>query len=245
MKLQRAEEHFGQLRLEHALFLDRNPYRMLLEDDPENEGGPHAFLYRAKIIEHPPLEKWASIIGECVHALRSALDHTAYLIVNRDGLVSEDRPAFPLLDNPKYWATTHPDKLPGVSGEVLTLIERLQPYNEAPGWDALLNIHQLDIIDKHRRLNLVNSTVEGTSWDAVNGELVDVEPGIGPFEDGTICGRFRIVPEGGENVHMKTNFVFGIATGEGEPAEGKSLIPLLDRYRAFVGGIVALFEPDV
>ena len=52
MKLQRAEEHFGQLDYEHAAFIDRNPYRMLVEDDPEREG--HAFLWRAKIVEHPP-----------------------------------------------------------------------------------------------------------------------------------------------------------------------------------------------
>src|SRR5205823_7613077 len=112
MKLQRAEEHFGHLADEHAAFLGRNPYRMLVEDDPEREG--HAFLWRAKIIEHPPLEKWSSLIGECVHALRSALDHTAYALVNRDALVSEDRPAFPILDNPGAWDSVHPDKLPGI-----------------------------------------------------------------------------------------------------------------------------------
>jgi hypothetical protein len=94
MKLQRAEEHFGQLRAEHAAFLSRNPYRMLIEDDPQYEG--HAFLWRAKIVEHPPLEKWSSLIGECFHALRSALDHTAYALVNCRELVSEDRPSFPI-----------------------------------------------------------------------------------------------------------------------------------------------------
>ena len=33
MKLQRAEEHFGQLGFEHQAFLNRNPYRMLREHD--------------------------------------------------------------------------------------------------------------------------------------------------------------------------------------------------------------------
>ena len=72
MKLQRAEEHFGELRREHAEFLARNPYRCLIEDDPGREG--HALLWRVKVVEAPPLEKWSSLVGECVHALRSALD---------------------------------------------------------------------------------------------------------------------------------------------------------------------------
>lgn len=241
-KLQRAEEHFGQLSFEHARFLERNPYRMLVEDDPEREG--HAFLWRAKIIEPPPLEKWSSMIGDCVHALRSALDHTAYTLVNRKTLVSEERPSFPILDNRGSWASVHPDKLPGVPTEPLALIERLQPYNGAPGSDVLWNIHQLDIIDKHRRLHLVSATVEGTHWGAVGAQLDDVEPGIGPFVDGAVVGRFRLIPDvPDEKMHMQTNFEFGIAMGEREPGGGRPVLPLLHRYRAFVGGVVSLFEP--
>src|SRR5689334_1160367 len=78
MKLQRAEEHLGQLVAEHQRFIaERNPYRMLREADPE----PGYWIWRAKIVEPPPLEKWSSVAGECVHALRSALDHTAFELV--------------------------------------------------------------------------------------------------------------------------------------------------------------------
>jgi hypothetical protein len=244
MKLQRAEEHFGQLRAEHAAFLSRNPYRMLFEDDPDREG--HAFLWRAKIIEPPPLEKWASLIGECFHALRSALDHTAYSLVNSKGLVSEDRPSFPILDNPASWASVRPDKLPGIDPRALALIERMQPYNAVDGSPALWNVNQLDIIDKHRRLNVVTATVEGTSWGSANAELTDVESGVGPFVDGAVVGRFVLVPDvPDEKMHMQTNFEFGIALGEGEPCAGQTVLPLIERYRGFIGGIVSLFEEFV
>lgn len=242
MKLQRAEEHFGQLSLEHSSFLGRNPYRMLVEDDPDREG--HAFLWRAKIIEHPPLEKWSSIIGDCVHALRSALDHTAYALVNRESLVSEDRPAFPILDNPDSWASVHPDKLPGIPPEALAIIEAVQPYNRTAVGDVLRNVNELDIRDKHRRLNLVNATVEGTSWGAEGAEI-DIEPtdaGVGPFVDGAVVGRWRLIPDvPDEKMHMQTNFEFGISMGEGEPCEGMPVIPMLHRYRALVGAVVSDF----
>lgn len=244
MKLQRAEEHFGQLAAEHAAFLGRNPYRMLVEDDPERES--HAFLWRAKIVEQPPLEKWSSLIGECVHALRSALDHTAYALVNNKGMVSEDRPSFPILMNPASWNSTHPDKLPGVDPNALALIERMQPYYPGTGSPALANINELDIIDKHRRLNLVTATVEGTSWSVLGAELADVEDGIGPFVDGSVVGRWLLVPDApDEKMHLQTNFVFGIAMGGGEPCAGSPVLPLLERYRSFVGGIVTLFAPYI
>jgi hypothetical protein len=242
MKLQRAEEHFGQLRDEHAAFLGRNPYRVLMEDDPERDG--FAFLWRVKIIEPPPLEKWSSLIGDCVHALRSALDHTAYALVKK-GLqseVAEDRPGFPLLKNPDSWDSTHPDKLPGIDPEALALIKRLQPYNRTAIGEVLGNVHELDIIDKHRRLGLVNATIEGTSWGAIGAELTDMDPGIGPFIDGAVVGKWRFVPDApNEKMHMQTNFAFGISMDEGEPCAGLPVLSVLERYRAIVGGVVSLF----
>src|SRR4051812_23048285 len=94
MKLQRAEEHLGQLVTEHDRFVsERNPYRMLPELDPDPA---YDVLWRAKIGEYPPLEKWSSLVGECVHALRSALDHTAYALVqiNQPGTDYAEFPIF-------------------------------------------------------------------------------------------------------------------------------------------------------
>jgi hypothetical protein len=246
MKLQRAEEHFGELRAEHLAFLGRNPYRMLLEDDPDREG--HAFLWRAKVVEPPPLEKWASVVGECFHALRSALDHTAFALVKRGGAkVSEDRPGFPILDKPDSWDSVHPNKLPGIGPKPLALIKGMQPDPARLSDSAFWNIHLLDIIDKHRRLNVVSATVEGTQWGtAADVSLEDVELSAGPFVDGAVISRFVLVPDQPDTkMHMQTNFAFGITMGDGEPCAGLSILPLIERYRAFIGGIVSLFEPYV
>jgi hypothetical protein len=238
MKLQRAEEHFGQLRFEFGQFIERNPYRMLREDDLRQ--GQNHFLWRAKIVEHPPYEKWASLVGECIHALRAALDQTAYALVNRETLVSE-KCGFPILDKPGSWDSAYPKDLPGVPPEALTLMEQLQPYNGTVKTNALWAVHQLDIIDKHRRLSLVNTTIEGTRWSAAGCEVITSDSGVGPFVDGAVVGRFRLVPKPGEDMHMQTDFAFGIAMGEGEPLEGEPVVPALEVLRSNVGGVVALF----
>jgi hypothetical protein len=242
MKLQRAEEHFGQLGHEHQAFLNRNPYRMLREHDL-GEGEGH-FVWRAKIVEHPPYEKWASLIGECAHALRSALEHTAYALVNTPNFVT-DKTAFPILDDPAKWQSAHSNDLPCVSQPVLTEVEGLQPYHagKKAADDPLWIVHMLDIIDKHRRLNLVDSTLEGSHWEAAHGSLTVKAGGFGPFKDGAVVGRFKLVPEPPDpRVQMQTGFAFGIAVAKGEPGEGQPALGLLEHLRSYVGGIVARFE---
>lgn len=240
MKLQRAEEHFGQLRVEHAGFLARNPYRMLREHDLGR--GEGFYLWRAKIVEPPPYEKWSSLIGECAHALRSALDHTAYAVVNAKQFVT-DKSSFPILDDPEKWQSAHPKDLPGVSAEVLAEVERLQPYNRLKHGDHLWIVHMLDIIDKHRRLGLVDATVAGTAWHAKRGQLTEISGGVGPFNDGAVVGRFKLTPKPPDpGMEMETHFEFGISIAKGEPGEGDSALGLLENLRSYVGGVVALFE---
>jgi hypothetical protein len=140
----------------------------------------------------------------------------------------------------------HPDKLPGVAPEPLALIERLQPYNPSAISEVLRNVNELDIIDKHRRLSLVNATVEDTAWGSLGADLEDVDPGVGPFVDGAVVGRFRLVPDvPDEKMHMQTNFSFGIALGEGEPCAGLPVLNVLERYRSVIGSVVSLFEEFV
>lgn len=243
MKLQRAEDLWGQLRQEHEQFINRNPYRVLREDDPDR--GEGYFLWRVKIVEHPPYEKWASLVRECAHALRSALDHTAYALVNREGLVNEFS-AFPILCDSTQWSSRKGKDLPDLPGEALTLIEQMQPYQLRDDYptDPLRIVHRLDVIDKHRRLSLVDSTVHGTVWHAIRGELEEPEEyGLGPFKDGAIVGRFRARPKPPDTeVAIATQFTFGISMGSGEPGQGKLAIQLLEDLRSCVGGTIAQFD---
>jgi hypothetical protein len=236
MKLQRAEEHLGQLRDEHERFIrERNPYRMLREDDVE----PGYYIWRAKIVEAPPLEKWASLAGECVHALRSALDHVAYELVQINRPTYEHA-EFPIFKDRIEWQKRCRGKLPGVDRKVLAQVQWLQPYRRWNVSDPLWLVHELDIVDKHRRLNLVSPILRQAQWIPLGGDVTDIERFAGPFEDGTPVARFKMVPDN-SNMHMQTNFVFDVALTEGV-LQGHPLMARLESLRTYIGGVVARFD---
>lgn len=257
-KLQRAEEHLGQLITEHELFLQRNPYRML----PERDIKPgYDILWRAKIVEQPPLEKWSSLAGECVHALRSALDHTAFELVqiNRPGTDYAEFPIFKdkyLVDDnggvrlnkkgvPRLlWREKGPSKLPGVDRAPLAQIKWLQPYRRRDTnerFDPLWLIHAMDIIDKHRRLNLVKPLVRYLRYHTTDCEIVANERLAGPFEDGTPIARYRARPTG-PNMQVKTEFGFDVLFGDGEPLDGRPVMDELHKLLTYTGYVISRFD---
>jgi hypothetical protein len=241
-KLQRAEEHLGQLRTEHDSFItERNPYRMLREADLES--GKY-YVWRAKIVEQPPLEKWASIAGECVHALRSALDHTAFELVriaDPDATYSE----FPIYKDKtgkNGWDDNGHRKLPGVSEEVLAVVNLLQPYKRRKEFDPLWRVHMLDIIDKHRHLNFVSPLLRQAHFAPIGG-VVSTEVLAGPFKDGTPVARFTMTPDDeGTSMHVETRFAFDIAFGEGELLTNEPVMQTLEDLLIWTGGVVACFD---
>lgn len=249
LKLQRAEEHLGQLIAEHEAFLARNPYRMLAELDPDSD---YQILWRVKIVEPPPLERWSSLVGECVHALRSALDHTAYSLVqiNRPGT---EHAEFPIIKD-KYvtdaegtrlrWPVVGPQKLPGVGRRPLAQFKWLQPYRRRDGnerFDRLWVIHRMDIIDKHRRLNLVKPLVRNIKYHTFDCDLVNDERLAGPFEDGTPIAHYSVC-QTGPNVKVRAEFAFDVLFGEGEPLQGEPVMERLHDLLAFTGFVVARFD---
>jgi len=238
MKLQRAEEHFGDLMLAHQAFTDRNPYRMLAEDDEK----PGYTLWRAKIIEPPPLELWGSMVGECVHALRSALDHTAFRLV-RINRPKSDYSEFPIFKDRGKWRERRSEKLPDVPARALAEVQRLQPYKRGANarFHPLWIIHALDIVDKHRRLNLIGPLVRDVSWVTRDCQVADDERFAGPFEDGTPIVRFLPKPTG-PNMHVTAVFSFDITFGRGELLEGEPVLDRLNALRMAAGAAVSRFD---
>jgi hypothetical protein len=68
LKLARADEHFGELWADHDRFLARNPYRALRETDKKD----HHFLWRIKVVEESPFDRWGAIAGESAAPRRPA-----------------------------------------------------------------------------------------------------------------------------------------------------------------------------
>jgi hypothetical protein len=240
-KLQRAEEHLGQLRSEHDRFVaERNPYRMLREADLEAKD---YYLWRAKIVEQPPLEKWASMAGECVHALRSALDHTAFELVRAvdPAATYSEFPIYKDETGKDGWNNNGKRKLPGVSEQVLAVVNVLQPYKRRKEFDPLWRVHMLDIIDKHRHLNFVSPFLRRARFLAEGG-TVDTEILAGPFKDGTPVARFKMSPDQSANMYVQTEFTFDIAFGGGELIINEPVLVMLEDSLVWTGGVVACFD---
>lgn len=155
-KLRRSKVHFNALNTEISALADSDAYRFTSEI---RRGGVE-HLYRA--IDPPDVDPdWALTIGDCIHNLRTALDHLAYLLVLRAGRTPNDRTQFPLRrsrrdPDPKGAAAHHSSIEPagGVSAEARALIESVQPYHGGPVGDALGLLNRMDVIDKHRHLTV-------------------------------------------------------------------------------------------
>lgn len=250
MKLQRAEEHLGQLISEHERFVrERNPYRMIPELDLDPE---YDVLWRVKIVDYPPLERWSSLAGECVHAMRSALDYLALALVRVHDPTAEYA-EFPILKD-KFaqrsgrqvlrWGVEAPKKLRGVDRRPLAQVRWLQPYRRRDGderFHPLWLIHEMDVIDKHRRPNIVGPFVRGLKYITVDCEIVADERFAGPFEDGTPIARYRARATGPE-MHVAANFAFDVRFGNGEPLDGEPVMQRLQNLLAYTGFVVARFD---
>lgn len=261
MKLQRAEEHLGQLVTEHDRFIhERNPYRMIPELDPDPG---YDVLWRVKIVEHPPVEKWSSLTGECVHALRSALDYLALALVQikrpadeyaefpilKDKFVT-DKNGATVLDKATgrpvlRWEKEAPRKLRGVGGGALTQIRWLQPYRRRDGAERfhdLWLIHHMDVIDKHRRPNIVGPFVRGLAYHTTGCEIIADERLAGPFKDGTSIARYRARSTGGPQMNVTTEFAFDVRFGDREPLDGEPVLERLRGLLAYTGYVISRFD---
>jgi len=159
-KCDRAIDQLGSLQQElKALRSTPNPYCYINTVDPIGGG----YVFRL----HPNWEtgtasRWAVILGEIVHDLRSALDHLVWQAVELSGGEPDRGHAFPLLRvEPEIgfatWAARAPSpgstrhgRLFGASPDAITLIEAYQPYRGGQVGAVLGRLDDLWQHDKHR-----------------------------------------------------------------------------------------------
>jgi len=160
-KLDRAQHHFIDLheRIKAALSPEKDR-KGATTYEVNSEGHTVIKLSKAEPLDSAlPL-----IVGDCVHNLRSALDHLVYqlAILNGAGSDAASKTAFPIYLKSKAFKNVVDDKVaPFISSAALAEIEALQPYNtsDPPEFDPLWRLSQLDNIDKHRLLIVVGQEV--------------------------------------------------------------------------------------
>ncbi|MFC5947069.1 hypothetical protein ACFQH9_02100 [Pseudonocardia lutea] len=226
VKFARADRHFKELRDAVRAYLETDPYQVYEEEEPETG----ALVTRVRVVADPPVEL-AAILGDVFHNARSALDHLACYLVERDGGTPDKGTYFPTGKSKSEFSKAVKDKLRGTAEPTKERVRALEVYPS--GDDDLWLLHQLDIDDKHKLLIAV-----GMSYSSLNmhsamlfqGEIVEFPPlAIIPedkmhgLKDGDVV--FRVMKEaresGGDAFRSKYTFTFALGfinptTGEAE-----------------------------
>jgi hypothetical protein len=213
LKIVRAYEHLKALNglVDSALELELNSVSRRVEL------GTGDIVYRAKLGWQPPRE-WGLILGDCVHNLRSALDHMVWDLVILNGETPDGNTEFPI-----YWNQTRYElkgeaarKLRGVSSAAASVIEEAQPYHgPRPKHVPLWALNELDIADKHRSILLTSSVATLRSFAhfgdlpepvTFGGTVVDEETEI-----------FRVPARTHAEAPLHPSFTCDVALGDGGP----------------------------
>jgi hypothetical protein len=157
LKIGRAEEHSKTVSDEICDWENAKPY--LLVKNRDAKGSRYNITVNFTI---PYRDRWSLIAGDCIHNLRSALDHLIYGVALSLAKVSPPpdyrRLQFPIADSPEEFAGQK-WRIESLGETVGANIKGVQPYNRRhPLLPPLLSIiRDFDDCDKHRLLNIAIS----------------------------------------------------------------------------------------
>jgi hypothetical protein len=253
-KLDRGDEHVVAYEREEGLYTGREkPPPVEVAFDINEETGRGTLLFSR--VEHPPL-RLGIIVGDAVHAFRSALDQLVFELAFMDsGGRTFDKAAFPGSDNPSSFNGSYVQRtmLGGLTATHRTQLKRFQPYrqpstSERPSDPRLL----LDLSndDKHRVVQpgfLVLQEFESRIvrlWDCAvdpNGTSGTNEMLLGrPLESQTEIGHTDLLILGPQpTVQVYTRVKYVVCFRNGVPASDA-----LREIGAFARNVVEFFAPD-
>jgi len=202
---------------------------------------PDAKRHRVEQSIRFPDIRLATIVGELVHDLRSALDHLAWCLVTENGGTPDQDTTFPILKKPptKDGVRVLPNVSGGVSDAARTLIERAQPYwpiDVNVEYDALWLLHRLSNIDKHRHIPIQGVAVDHFHFGS--SETVPAFTWHSKFVDADEHrAELRIVPDD-PAVDVDGTFEVFVVVAE-PPGHPPALVDILDGARQKARRIVA------
>ena len=189
LKIDRAEKHYNALHNELRTFAEVQPYRSITDHNAD-----FTKHWLAVEFDQPDdFARWGLMFGDCVHNLRSALDHVVYEIgVHESG--TDPPPGwkklmFPIMATESEFQKHGEWRIKTLSDPVKAIIRRQQPYSRSGPTDRtfMLRLHDSDIEDKHRQIRIVaTSLVVGQAFVPLEGgQSVGFERFDGPLLSGT------------------------------------------------------------
>jgi hypothetical protein len=139
-KLERARYHINDFEFRSNIFLERNPFKLMVRD--HRKAGKMTFSIITKIPIPPDLPL---IIGDAIHNMRAALDIVLFKMAGH----IEPKISFPTGDNEtKFKAAIKERKVAVAGAKVVEAVRRLEAYSGGAG-GSLHTLHTLDLQDKH------------------------------------------------------------------------------------------------
>jgi hypothetical protein len=240
LKVSRAREHIAAVENLTAEWLGTDAYTIVRRVDPETS---HT-ICTARVKAPPPVAI-GLYVGDAVHNLRSALDHAVYLIAEHHRaelpLDVQESLMFPIVGNQNrkgeptdgaanFESNVKPRLAEWLPENVLNYIESIQPYHwEGSGFRQhwLWVVHDLDRIDKHRRIHLTNAWIDlpyvTSPGDPRTLDIQWRHPDNAPVNDGDVLLTFSGAEEG-----VDAHFSRAVAISEGA-ARGHEVGNLLKR----------------
>ncbi|WP_041814935.1 hypothetical protein [Rhodococcus erythropolis] len=111
------------------------------------------FEVELRVSSPPPIDEWGTMFGDAIHNLRSVLDAWMWEKANELSSVPINPldVQFPVSKDGKAWRNWRSRMKPYIDAPLIEGLRVSQPHLvTVEGQNALLGLHDLDIIDKHR-----------------------------------------------------------------------------------------------
>lgn len=247
LKIQRAQDHYEHLRRA----VPDSGFTFV----PEVTDGGRRHIYRAT---RPPTSdiRLGAVLGDCVHNLRSSLDHLACQLVLTDGNQITRTTSFPITDGQPATGIVVSG---GVDQAALVEIERLQPYHRHKIGELLGLLRDLDNFDKHRDLAVVAVAVAGAQTLSISsgtpafGEAIRINPvenppqatfTYEPIVEGAIVAWFDYEPPRVEP-DPRLTLAKHLYLPPGQPGERRFVLPVLEQLFKTVVNVARRLGPFV
>lgn len=245
LKLDRAQEHLQRLDAEIGVYLDREPYKLVLNIPPSND---RLVLVEFHVITEPD-DRLGVVIGDCLFNIRSALDHLMCRLVESKGGTVTRKTQFPISDVRRIDKAGKP-VLPKVAGltaaDVLALIDDLQPYQRGDNATShpLSVLRHLSNADKHVLLHVTAAHVADATCSLrfPDGRLVHGAPTGTVARHETPIAAFRWTEPfdkaANAQVQVEASGSAFVAIKEAGPWSGKPVAVVLEEVFQFTRDVV-------
>lgn len=240
LKLDRARKHMDEFEAEAAAFASElpKPYTITPESNP-NSGKEQ---WRVRITRQPD-PSLSVIIGDCVHNIRSSLDHLVFALSTGKGREKRNT-AFPIHSHADEFTCKGKPAIRTLPPECQALIESLQPYQaENPIGRQLGRLNRIWNMDKHRELLLVATRPTALVVKYSGSRQLPAAPvdhRWNPPDKDEVVIPVTVIPGDLANQELKPDITFEICLRyTGTPVTRV----LSDLYQAVRETVFPLFEP--